>query len=421
MRRYPKYKDSGIEWLGEIPEHWTVKKLKCCDLVIMGQSPRSEDYNHTCEGIPFLQGNADFTELYPNPRIWCKYGNKIAKKGDILLSVRAPIGAINIADQDYIIGRGLCAIRSDKTYPIYLYFLSLALYEELNSIGTGSTYRAISIDDIKNVSIPQPSKVIQQSISKYLNQKTNQIDTFIKKKQTQIDLLKEYRTAIINEAVTKGLNPNVKMKDSGIEWLGEIPENWETIKTKYLFRLVTDAAPENNNFELLSLYTDIGVRPRKEMEERGNKASTTDGYWIVKKGDIIVNKLLTWMGAIGISEYDGVTSPAYDILQKICKLNEYYYNYLFRCGIYLPEFKRRSRGIMDMRLRLYFDQFGQIPLIFPPLEEQKAIVTFLDCNTAQIDTFIKKQQDQITRLQQYRTSLISEVVTGKIDVRDEVQ
>ena len=205
-----------------------------------------------------------------------------------------------------------------------------------------------------------------------------------------------------------------------MEWIGEIPAHWEVINTKYLFRLVTESAPKNNDYELLSIYTDIGVKPRKELEARGNRATTTDGYWLVKRGDFIVNKLLAWMGAIGLSNYEGVTSPAYDILRKCRPLNERFYEYVFRCGLYFIEFKKRSRGIMEVRLRLYFDQFGQIPLVFPPVDEQDKVVNFLNRKTQQIDDLIATEQRKIELLKEYRQSLISEAVTGKIDVRNEV-
>ena len=160
-------------------------------------------------------------------------------------------------------------------------------------------------------------------------------------------------------------------RTTNIDWLGSIPSHWQLLPTKRFFRLVTEAAPNDNDMELLSVYTDIGVKPRKELEERGNRASTTDGYWMVKRGDLIVNKLLAWMGAIGMSEYDGVTSPAYDILRQSKPLEPRFYHYLFRCGICFTEFRRYSRGIMDMRLRLYFEQFGQLPMPFPPLPRPK--------------------------------------------------
>ncbi len=205
-------------------------------------------------------------------------------------------------------------------------------------------------------------------------------------------------------------------KDSGIEWVGKIPAHWEVKRTKTVFRLIADHAPEGNEEELLSIYTDIGVRPRKELEPKGNKATTTDSYFYVKKGDLIVNKLLAWMGAIGVSNYDGVTSPAYDILRKRnSSTNTNYYHFLFRSGMYSSMFRSRSRGIMDMRLRLYFEEFGQISIPFPPLDEQSRIVAFLDRETAKIDTLIAKKERLIELLQEKRTALISHAVTKGLD------
>ncbi|MDM8525722.1 restriction endonuclease subunit S [Desulfococcaceae bacterium HSG8] len=202
-----------------------------------------------------------------------------------------------------------------------------------------------------------------------------------------------------------------KYKDSGVEWIGEIPAHWEVSPTKRIFRLMTDPAPENNNMELLSVYTDIGVKPRKELEERGNKASTTDYYWLVKKGDIIVNKLLAWMGAIGISEYDGVTSPAYDVLRKTKKLNPYYYHFLFRNPFTHQELKKYSKGIMDVRLRLYFSEFGRIMLPLPPIETQNRIVEYLNRKAEQADTFIGKQTLLVELLKEQKKAIINQAVT----------
>jgi type I restriction enzyme S subunit len=200
-------------------------------------------------------------------------------------------------------------------------------------------------------------------------------------------------------------------KDSGVEWLGEIPEHWEITRVKNIFRLVVEPAPKNNDFELLSVYTEIGVKPRKELEERGNKASSTDGYWFVKKGDIVVNKLLAWMGAIGVSNYDGVTSPAYDILRAKVQLESNFYHYLFRNEACVSELKKHSRGIMDMRLRLYFDKFGDVMIPFPAFSEQQKIVSFLDRKTAQIESATAIKQKQIELLKERRQILIHRTVT----------
>lgn len=178
-----------------------------------------------------------------------------------------------------------------------------------------------------------------------------------------------------------------------------------------MFQLCTEKAPINNSLELLSIYTHIGVKPRKELEQRGNKASSTDEYWIVKRGDIIVNKLLAWMGAIGVSHYDGVTSPAYDILRGIQPLNSDFYHYLFRTGAYLREFKSRSTGIMEMRLRLYFDKFGQIPLVYPPLPDQTAIVQFLDHCERLVNQAIHSKRRLIKVLNEQKQVIIHQAVT----------
>ncbi|MDJ1174330.1 restriction endonuclease subunit S [Roseofilum capinflatum] len=210
--------------------------------------------------------------------------------------------------------------------------------------------------------------------------------------------------------------PHTKYKDSDNEWDEFIPADWDEKRVKDIFNLITDTAPENNDFELLSLYASIGVRPRKEMEQRGNKAVTTDGYWMVKKGDIVVNKLLAWMGAIGLSEYEGVTSPAYDILRKASdQVDERFYTYLFRTEKSQAIFKRHSRGIMDVRLRLYFDKFGAITVPFPSISEQKKIAHYLDTKTAQIDRQIDLLTQKAQRYEELKRSLINETVTRGLD------
>lgn len=204
-------------------------------------------------------------------------------------------------------------------------------------------------------------------------------------------------------------------QDSGVDWLGEIPADWQLLKVRNIFRLSNKFAEKNNSHELLSVYTDIGVKPRRELEARGNKASTTDGYLIVEKGDIVVNKLLAWMGAIGYSNYDGVTSPAYDILKPIRPVNSIFYHFLFRTPRCVSELKRNSRGIMDMRLRLYFDKFGNVLVPYPSLEEQEKIISFLNSETAKIDQAIELKQQQIEKLNEYKQITIQNAVTKGLD------
>lgn len=205
-------------------------------------------------------------------------------------------------------------------------------------------------------------------------------------------------------------------RTSNNEWMDKIPSEWQEQRVKDIFRIVTDKALADNDHELLSVYASIGVKPRKDLEARGNKASSTDGYWMVKKGDIIVNKLLAWMGSVGLSEYDGVTSPAYDVLRKTSKLIDVrYFSYLFRTEIAKQIFKRNSRGIMDMRLRLYFDKLGAITVPVPPFSVQRSIAIYLDTKTAQIDRKIELLNQKAMEYGKLKQSLINETVTCGLD------
>ncbi|HAU1788574.1 restriction endonuclease subunit S [uncultured Legionella sp.] len=197
-------------------------------------------------------------------------------------------------------------------------------------------------------------------------------------------------------------------------WFGKAPGHWSTVRVKSLFRLACESSKENHGMELLSVYTDIGVRPRKELEQKGNKASTTDGYWLVREGDLVVNKLLAWMGAIGYSEYNGVTSPAYDILRaRTTFINPKFYHYLFRLKLTQGEFRRWSKGIMDMRLRLYFSELGNVFIPCPPLSEQNAIVEFIDNENDRIDKLLEKKKKLISIIKLREESFIKDCLTGR--------
>lgn len=205
-------------------------------------------------------------------------------------------------------------------------------------------------------------------------------------------------------------------KNAEGEWSETIPREWQEKRVKDLFKLVTDAAPANNDYELLSLYAGIGVRPRKELEARGNKASSTDGYWIVKKNDIVVNKLLAWMGAVGLSEYDGVTSPAYDVLRQVKPdIDPRYFAYLFRTEIAKKIFRKNSRGIMDMRLRLYFDKLGAITVPNPSYDEQSTISDYLDIKSRQIDSKKRLLLEKIEKYKKLKESIIFNAVVNGIE------
>ena len=440
MKSYPEYKESGVDWIGAIPKAWHLTKLKYVAQIdnsgLWGEEQGMLDIDAPVSTTAHLTRDGDWLIKQMPIRSFSKadYEYYSGKNGDIIIVkssgsatniITGKAGFIDNLSQGVVFSNFLMRVKSNQekyeSKFLYYFLISSITKERIKRMVSATTYPNLKVEEYISNMIPIPSsKGEQAKIVNFLDHKTGQIHELIRIKERRIELLQEQRTALINQAVTKGLDPNVEMKPSGAEWIGEIPVHWKMINAKYLFRLVTEPASQNNDYELLSIYTDIGVKPRKELEERGNRATTTAGYWLVKKGDFIVNKLLAWMGAIGLSRYEGVTSPAYDILRKIRPLNERFYEYLFRCGLYFTEFKKWSKGIMEVRLRLYFNQLGQIPLVFPPVEEQDRIVDFLDHKTQQIDDLISTEQQKIELLKEYRQSLISEAVTGKIDVRNEV-
>ena len=434
LKPYPAYKDSGVPWLGEVPEHWGVRRLRnVAEMRVSGVDKHTKDdeqpvrlcnyvdvYKHDRirDRMTFMHATASVDEI---ERFRLHIGDVlITKDSEAWNDIGVP-ALVEESANDLVCGYHLALLRPfrDRLYGDYLLraLQSTVVSYQFHIEANGVTRYGLSHAAIKSIWLPLPSLPEQSAIVHFLDFADRRIRRSIRAKQKLIKLLEEQKQAIIFQAVTRGLDPNARLKSSGVEWLGEVPEHWEVHRTKVMFRLRTEKSGVAHDHELLSIYTHIGVRPRKELEEKGNKASTTDDYWIVKRGDIIVNKLLAWMGAIGVSHYDGVTSPAYDILMPIKDIFPDYYHNLFRTQLYLQQFKQRSRGIMDMRLRLYFDQFGQIPIPVPPVDEQAAIVSFYNDATADIDCIIDQTHREISLLREYRTSLIADVVTGKVDVR----
>ena len=441
MRRYPEYKESkesSVEWIGEVPKNWEVKRLKYVADLNMGQSPPSEEYNSDQLGTPFLQGNAEFGPYHPMPKIYCPTAKKHANPGDILLSVRAPVGAINIANQEYGIGRGLCAIRprTNQFERRYAKYLLEVVRTELHVVATGSTYEAVTVDEVSNLTCIVPRLSEQIQIANFLDRKTEQIDELIRIKERRIELLQEQRTALINQAVTKGLDPNVEMKPSGVEWIGELPKNWEVKKIKntqsYLVGGIWGNEPEGNendiycirvadfNYEQLTISThNLTVRniPLKKIDKR-----------IIRTDDLLIEKSGGGeKSPVGKTVMFNVEIPRQSVTSNFitkftAKSDSCFPKYLLYClcffyhiGLTRKHIKQTT-GIQNLDINSYFQE--RIPL--PSLVEQAQIANFLDHKTKQIDELISAEQRKIELLKEYRQSLISEAVTGKIDVRNEV-
>lgn len=432
IEKYSEYKDSGLKWIGKIPKHWSVKKLgNLLNPVSIKNQPDLPLLSITREKGVILR-DLDNEEENHNfiPDDLSNY--KVIRKGQFGMNkMKAWQGSYGISEYDGIVSPAYYIFDLDSDIVGKFFHAAIRSRLYVSFFGAASDGVRIGQWDLSKPRMREIPFLIppieeQTAIAQFLDRKTTQIDKAIAQKEKLIELLKERRQILIHEVVTRGLPaeapanagliPKVKLKPSGVEWIGEIPEHWEVKKVKNIFRLIVEPAPIKNDFELLSIYTDIGVKPRKELEERGNRASTTDGYWLVKKGDFIVNKLLAWMGAIGLSNYDGVTSPAYDILRPTVEISGLYFHELFRTAACSSELKKHSRGIMDMRLRLYFDKFGDVRVPFPTIDEQHQIVTAIENLSIKIYKAILLKEQEIEKLKEYKATLINSAVTGKIKV-----
>lgn len=281
--------------------------------------------------------------------------------------------------------------------------------------GTGGLKR-VSPSFIRNHSFFAPSIAEQSRIAAYLDRRCAAIDALIVNQQQQIDKLKQYKQAVITEAVTRGLDPSVRMKDSGVEWIGEVPEHWKIIRGKWLFH-ETNERSKTGEEELLSVSHITGISPRSQKNVNMFMAESLVDYKICHVNDIASNTMWMWQGAIGVSKFHGVISPSYNTYRQTN--NDYdsrYLDYMLRIEPIIHEYISRSSGIVASRLRLYPDDFFEIMFFVPPKNEQQEIVAYLDTKCAQIDDLIALKQQKADKLAQYKKSLIYEVVTGKKEI-----
>ncbi len=436
MRRYPEYKDSGVEWIGEIPRHWEINRLKYVAKIL----PSNVDKHIYPDEIQVRLCN--YTDVYYNDYITvdtvlkkgsCKeseFAKFVLRKGSVIITKDSEtpddIGVPTYVKDDLdnvVCGYHLTMIRPLVCRGEFIFrFIQsdrTRKYFELES--NGITRYGLGKSSIENLLLPIPTDSEQAQIANFLDRKTEQIDELIRIKERQIELLHEQRTALINQAVTKGLDPNVEMKPSGVEWIGEIPKHWEVRRNRRIFHERDDRSRTGEE-ELLTVSHITGVSPRAEKKNVGMfLAETMEGYKHCSVGDLVINTMWAWMGALGVSSFDGIVSPSYNVYEL--KSSEYvpkYYDYLYRTPNHIKEIIRWSKGIWHSRWRLYPDAFFSMFTITPPFREQAKIVDFLNCKNKQIDELIAAEQRKIELLKEYRQSLISEAVTGKIDVRDEV-
>lgn len=421
-----KMKDSGIEWIGKCPSNWNMIPTKYLFQVVSGATPQADQYENWDGDIIWITP-ADFKtddrNVSKGKRTLTQKGfnscsTTLIPAGSLIFSKRAPIGAVVVNSVDLCTNQGCLSsipYNSNLTCVRYFYYVMAVATDQYELLGSGTTFKEISATNFSNFVLPVPAYEEQQQIATYLDTRCAQVDTLIANVQAQIEKLKAYKQSLITEVVTRGLDPSVPMKDRGVEWIGKIPAHWEITRIKNLFVLRNE-----RNFKpldevnLISLYTDLGVVQHSELTETtGNRAVNADGYKLVYERDIVVNIILCWMGAIGMSKYNGVTSPAYDVYKPKENVFSEYYHYLFRTKAFNGECYRYGRGIMMMRWRTYSTEFSAISVPLPPEDEQRTIVAYLDDRCRRVDQLIAIKQAKIDKLNEYKKSLIYEYVTGK--------
>jgi type I restriction enzyme S subunit len=313
---------------------------------------------------------------------------------------------------------------SDKKYMLLLLQLgykSRIFYAHGQGVSMLGRWRFPS-ENFNNFLFPVPPKEEQTAIAQFLDRKTALIDQAIDIKQKQIELLKERRQILIHQAVTRGLNPEVKMKDSGVEWIGKVPEHWEVKRAKYLFDEINERS-QTGTEELLSVSHMTGVTPRSEKNVSMFEAEDYSGSKLCQSGDLVYNIMWAWMGALGVSNLIGIVSPSYAIYRQknLTSFNPSFLENLLRDVTYVAHYNRVSTGLHTSRLRFYSTMFFEMPIAFPSEEEQNEIVFFLETINKKTTTAITLKQQEIAKLQEYKATLINSAVTGKIKVGSHAQ
>ena len=439
MKKYEAYKNSGIEWIGKIPEEWTVVPLKYC-LSLKGRigwnGLKSEEFQD--KSYAYLVTGQDFNSDVVN---WekCYQINKERydedpyiqlENGDLLVTKDGTIGkvakVVNL-DKPACLNSGIFVLKQTKGMfeQNFLYWIlaSNQLKEFVGFNSTGSTIAHLYQNVFENMPLIVPSLVEQQAIAFYLDCKISQVDASVSKINTQIDDLKTYRQSIISEVVTKGLNPNVKMKHSGIEWIGEIPETWELITLKRVAKILTGTTPSTANDDYwnnpdYTWYTPSDIKDDsiklEDSERKVNSFAVSDGA--IKefpKGSLLMVGIGS-IGKVGITEKPCSANQQLNAIIFDNKVNPKFGAYF----IFASRDNIRSKANAALLPIINQTLTGNIEFLLPPIDEQNSIVVYLDKKSSDIDSAIislKKQRDDLNALKQ---SIISEAVTGKIDVRE---
>ncbi len=424
LKPYPAMKDSGVEWLGEVPEHWEVLPNRVLfDEIKDRDHPGEQMLSVTIKrGIIKQASLLEDTSKKDSSNL-DRSNYKFLQPGDIAYNkMRAWQGAIGASRHYGIISPAYVVQRPrEGGQPRYFHHLfrtpQFAKEAERWSYGITSDMWSLRPEHFKLIYTCLAPLPEQAAIVRYLDHVDGRVQRPTRAKRRLIGLLTEQKQAIIHRAVTRGLDPDVPLKDSGVEWLGDVPEHWEVRRNGRLFAQRNETGFADLPILEVSLRTGIRIRDF-ENSVRKQVMSDRDKYKRARTGDIAYNTMRMWQGAVGIAPTDGLISPAYVIARPLPGTVSRYFEMLFRTSVYMREVDSYSRGIVKDRNRLYWEDFKAMPSCYPPPPEQAAIVEYLDQATADIDTTISRAEREIELLGEYRTRLISDVVTGKLDVRD---
>lgn len=417
-----KMKDSGIEWIGEIPEGWEVSLLKyatrwksekgCPDAPVLslyrdfGVVPKdSRDDNHNVTSLD--------TSNY-----------KVVDIGDLVINkMKAWQGSMAVSDYRGIVSPAyhVCSITSNKVNKRYLHHLlrNPAYLPEYARLSTGMRIGQwdLGFDDFKNIPFLIPPLDEQAKIADYLDNGCASLDTILDKTRSSIEEYKKLKQAVITQAVTKGVHSEREMKDSGVEWIGKVPSKWNCIKIKYLFEIRKRIAGKEG-YTVLSI-TQTGIKPKNISSNEGQLADSYSNYQLLYSGEFAMNHMDLLTGWVDISNYNGVTSPDYRVfsLKDTITNHPRYFLYLMQSCYFNRIFYSMAQGVSNLgRWRLQSDKFLNCIFPVPSIEEQKEISDYLDTTCSEIDKLIAKKEQLAKELESYKKSLIYEVVTGKREV-----
>ena len=422
-------KDSGIEWIGEIPEDWEVCKLKYLAKVQTGNTPsmtNEELFFSKDKGIPWIKAenlnnyySIEKTEQYLTPEGVNE--GRLFPKNTIYICCIASIGKVGFSCIEASCNQQINALSfNDKFYWKYGFYLSKAQEEEYLLLASGNVVKILNSERQKNMFCPFPPLSEQQQIADFLDTKVSEIDSTISKTRESIEEYKKLKQAIIAEAVTKGLNSNAKMKDSGIEWIGEIPEDWEVRALKSLFHIFSGTTPKSDNpefwdedikwvtpadFSTENVFISGGKR---NLSKKGLKSYALE---IIPRGSLIFSKRAP-IGKVCINTDEMCTNQGCLACVKKVNLDIKFFYYLL--SVFTELFELLGSGTTFKEISL--SAFSDFRLPVPPLSEQQQIADYLDQKCSEIDALITKKEQLVAELEAYKKSLIYEVVTGKRSV-----